>query len=52
MEKLVTVELLKDGKNLMAKIINQDGRNSLVKTENFEDLIEQIVLELQDKYTT
>ena len=48
-EELYTIEIVKDNNNYIARVRGSFG-NREYSSPNFEDLLEQFVIELQDEF--
>lgn len=49
-ESLCSIEILKRGNAFIAKIQSQLGGRRELKGDGFEDILEQLVLELQEEF--
>ncbi len=50
-EKLAEVEISKDGEMYYAKIILPTGEVVTLENEDFEEVLEQVANDLQDRFT-
>ena len=50
MSKLSDVEIVREGDRFYARIIMPDGTVTKIESENFEEILNQIATELQDKF--
>ncbi len=50
-EKLAEVEISKDGEMYYAKIILPSGEVVTLENEDFEEVLEQVANDLQDRFT-
>ena len=50
MEKLATVEIVREGDVFIAKLQLEDGGTIRIEGDDFEELLEQIAIDLQDKF--
>ena len=49
-EELCIIEILKDNNNFIARIKSDIGGNREYKSQDFEDVLEQFVLDLQEEF--
>ena len=50
-EKLAEVEISKDGEMYFAKIVLPSGEVVTLENEDFEEVLEQVANDLQDRFT-
>ncbi len=50
MSKLADVEVVREGDRFFARIITPDGNVTKIESENFEEILNQITIELQDRF--
>ncbi len=50
-EKLAEVEISKDGEMYYAKIVLPSGEVVTLENEDFEEVLEQVANDLQDRFT-
>ncbi len=50
MSKLADVEILREGDIFYARITLPDGNVTKIESENFEEILNQIATELQDRF--
>ena len=50
MGKLADVEIVREGDVFYARIIMPDGNVTKIESSNFEEILNQIAVELQDRF--
>jgi len=49
-EPLCSIEILKDNNNFVARIQSEYGGNREYKSSNFEEVLEQMTMDLQEEF--
>ncbi|MCQ2053121.1 MAG: hypothetical protein MJZ03_04215 [archaeon] len=49
-EELCTIEIMKDNNDFIARVRSDLGGNREYKSQSFEDVLEQFVIDLQEEF--